>query len=136
METEDVLKLRGQSWLGALLTAIGLTLFGSALFCLAVQFQHNLGVHFFDVPAGVDNPLLLAVPLFTMTGISCALVGLSTLAAVRNLRRVRSHGLRGTARVIATKPTAVEVNGVRLLEVDVIAPLHRTDRALACILVL
>jgi len=123
MQNEDIVRLRARVWLGGVLTAFGLTLFALALFGLAVQFQHNLGVRFFDVPEGADNPLLLAVPLLTLSGIGVTLVGLSALAAARNIRRVRSHGLLGTAKVVATTPIDVEIAGRRLVQVDVIVEL-------------
>jgi hypothetical protein len=123
MQNEDIVRLRARVWIGGLLTTLGMTLFTLALFGLAVQFQHNLGVHFFDVPEGAENPLLLLVPLLTLSGIGITLVGMSALAAARNLRRVRSHGLLGTAKVVSATPIDLEIAGRRLIQVDVVVEL-------------
>lgn len=127
METEAVLRLRSQIWFGALLTALGLILFVMALLTLAVQFQHNLGIEWFTVPKSADNPLLVAAPLLTISGIACTLIGLNALAVVRNIRRVRSHGFLGKARVVSTTPTEVQVEGRKLVQVDMIVELNGVE---------
>jgi hypothetical protein len=123
MENEDVLRLRAQIWFGCVLASLGLTLFVLALFGLAVQFQHNLGVHLMDVKRGVDNPVLLLVPLLTISGIACTLIGLSALAGARNTVRVRSHGLLGKAKIVSATPTQVEVRGLHLLQIELLVEL-------------
>ena len=123
MENEDVLRLRAQVWFGGTFTSLGLTIFALALFGLAVQFQRNLGVQLMQVRPGVENPLLLLVPLLTVSGIACTLVGLSALASARNIVRVRSHGLVGRARVVSATPTQVEVRGLPLFQIEVLVEL-------------
>jgi len=123
MENEDVLRLRAQIWRGGSLTSLGLTLFVLALFGLAVQFQHKLGVHLLTVKQGVDNPTLLLVPLLTMSGIAITLTGMSMLAGARNTVRVRSHGLPGTAKILSATPTNVEVGGLHLIQIEMIVEL-------------
>lgn len=127
METEDVLRLRSRLWFGGSLTALGLVLFLAALFALAAQFQDRLGVRLVDVPPNADSSMFVAAPLLTISGISCTLIGLSVLAAARNILRVREHGFLGKARVVSATPTEVYVNGRELLQLDLVVELSGLD---------
>ena len=104
---------------GWVFTLIGVPLLGAALLLSAVEVAPRLGFEFLFSPPASNDPMPIMILVFGIIGVLFATIGGFALRAGANAQRLRLHGLRGQARVLAVLPTAITINDLPLLRVQV-----------------
>ena len=104
---------------GWVFASIGAPLLLAAVVLSAVELAPHLGLSFLGgPPVGPDpNPILILV--FGIIGVVFSIIGVLALRAGRNAARLRMHGIRGQARVLAVVPTSMSINDMPVIKLQV-----------------
>jgi hypothetical protein len=104
---------------GAIFSVIGGAMLLVATVLAAIELAPLLGFELLGGPSKTNDPYPFMIFLFGVMGLMFGTVGVIALRIVKGAERLRVHGLRGQARVLAVEATNMSINEQPVVKVKV-----------------